>query len=340
MELVMNQAIKRFPKISVIVPNYNDAETLPLCLEAVFGSDYPDFEVMVVDDRSTDNSCELIKNFNIKLLVHEKNRGQGAARNTGASESSGEILLFIDADACLKKDTLRKLANVFFEKKDIAAVVGLPDKTCVYKNLASIHFNRRIYFNFLKLPEYINIVHGTVAAIKKDVFLKIKGFNEEIKGVEDTEIGYRLVGLGYKIYYSKDISVTHRKKIGLLALLRNDFRRTVDRVKLLLGKKQIKALISEKRFVASPLYELLSPLAAFLFFFSLLGTIIYRPLIFSALFGFLAFLFLNLGYLSFNFKEEGLLTAIKLFMLLLFDMLVVVCALIWGGLLFLKGEKY
>jgi len=339
-ELLMNKETKKFPKISVIIPNYNDAETLPLCLKAVFSSDYPDFEVIVVDDKSTDNSRELIKSFDIKILVHEKNRGQGAARNTGAKQANGEILLFIDADACLKKDTLKKIANVFSEKNDIAAVVGLPDKTCVYKNLASIHFNRRIYFNFLKLPDYINIIHGTVAAIKKDVFLKIKGFNEGITGVEDTEIGYRLVGLGYKIYYSKDISVTHHKKINLFALFKNDFKRTVDRLKFFLGKKQIKTLISEKRFIASPLYELLSPFATFFFFFFLLGAIVYRPLIFLSLFGFLMFLFLNLGYLSFNLKEEGLSTSIKLFVLLLFDMLIVMFALFWGGILFLKGEKY
>ena len=328
------------PKISIIIPNYNDVETLPLCLKATLNSRYPNFEIIVVDDKSTDNSRETIKNFDVKLLTHKENRGQGAARNTGARQADGEILLFIDADVCVKKDTLKKIANVFLEKIDITAVVGLPDKMCVYKNLASIHFNRRIHFNYLMLPDYINVLYGTISAVKKDTFLKIGGFNEKITGVEDNEIGYRLFNMKYKIYHSKDISVIHHKKIGLFGLFKNDFKRTVDRVKFLFGKKQAKRVISEKRFITSPLYQLLSPFISFLSFCFLLGAIFYRPFILLFLLVFFIFLFLNLGYLSFNFKEEGLFFSIKLFILLFFDMLIVSLALLWGGLLFLKGEKY
>ncbi len=179
------------------------------------------------------------------------------------------MLLFIAVDFRLYKGSLHKIANVFSERKEVAAVIGLPDKTCIYRNLASIHFNRRIHFNFLSLPEYVSIIHGTVAAIQKDVFQKIGGFKEGITGVEDTEIGDRLVGLGYKIYFSKEVLVTHYKKIGLRALFKNDFKRTVDRVKFLLGKKQVGKLISEKRFIASPVYELLGPPVAFLSFYFL-----------------------------------------------------------------------
>lgn len=337
----MNQIeTPKTPKISVIIPNHNDAETLPLCLRAVLDSDYPDFEVIVVDDKSTDNSPEVIKKFRVKFIIHAENRGAGAARNTGAKEAAGEILLFIDADVCVYRNTLQKVADVFSEKKDIAATIGLPDKTCIYKNLASIHFSRRIHFNFLALPEYVDIIHGTVAAVKKDVFLEIGGFKEGIVGVEDTEIGHRLAGSGYKIYYSKDILVTHHKKISLSALFKNDFKRTVDRVKLLLGRKQIKKLISEKRFVASPLYELLGPPTVFLSLCFLLGAIVYKSFIWLFLGACFVFFLLNLKYISFNYKEEGLLFSIKLYILLFIDMLIVALALFWGVVLFIRGEKY
>jgi glycosyltransferase involved in cell wall biosynthesis len=328
------------PKISVIIPNYNDADTLPLCLEAVLGSEYPNFEVIVVDDRSTDNSVEIINKYNVKLLMHEKNRGQAAARNTGSKQAKGEILLFTDGDVCLKKDTLQKIAEIILKKKDVTALVGLPDKECVYKNLSSIHFNRRVHFNYLKLPDYINVLYGTISAVKKEAFLNIGGFTEGMTGVEDNEIGFRLVDSGYKIYHCKNISVVHHKEICLFSLLRNDFNRTVDRMKLLLGRKQVKKVISEKRFITSPLCQLLSPFFSFLFFLLLLGAIFYRPLIVPSSFAFLIFLFLNMGYLSFNCKEEGVFFSIKLFFLLIFDMLIVFTALVWGGLLFIKGEKY
>jgi len=164
---------KILPKISVIIPNYNDADTLPLCLKAVLSSKYPDFEVLVVDDKSSDNSVKIIKKYNVKLLMHEKNRGQAAARNTGAKQAKGEILLFTDGDVCLKKDTLKNITDIFLKKIDVTAVVGLPDKECVYKNLPSIHFNRRIHFNYLKLPDYINVLNGTISAVKKEAFLNI-----------------------------------------------------------------------------------------------------------------------------------------------------------------------
>lgn len=329
-----------YPKISVIIPNYNDAETLPSCLEAILNSDYPDFEVIVVDDKSTDNSVEIIKNFEVKLLRHEKQQRQGAARNTGATEAKGEILLFIDGDVCVKEDTLKKIGDVFLEKKDITAVVGMPDKKCVYKNLASINFNRRVHYNYLKLPDYISVLYGSVAAVKKEVFLKIGGFNKNITGVEDNEVGLRLTNAGYKIFHSKDVVIVHHKKIDLISLFKNDFKRTVDRVKLLLGRHQIKKTIQEKRFITSPLYQLLSPFISFaVFCFLILG--IFNQLFFwgTGLF-LLLFFIINFGYIFFNFKDFGLFFSIKLFFLLLLDMFVVSLALIWGGVLFIKGEKY
>jgi glycosyltransferase involved in cell wall biosynthesis len=333
--------VKNFPKISIIIPNYNDAQTLSSCLKAALNSDYPNFEIIVVDDKSTDNSIEIIKKFNVKLLVHEKNLRQGAARNTGAKQADGEILFFTDGDVCIKKDTLTKIANMLLQKKDIAAVVGLPDKICVYKNLTSKHFNRRIHFNYLKLPDYINVLYGTISAVKKEAFKKIGGFNEHITGVEDNEIGYRLANAGYKIYHSKDISVIHRKKIGFIKILKNDFNRTVDRMKLLLGSRQMKNVIKEKRFITSPMYQLLSPFVSSLFFASLLlGIIFYKPLIILSVLALLLFFLLNLGYLFFNFNEDGLFFSIKLFFFLIFDMLIVSFGLIWGSLLYLKGERF
>ena len=326
--------------ISVIIPNYNDAETLPLCLEAVLSSECSNFEVIVVDDKSTDNSVEIINKYNVRLLMHNENQGQAAARNTGAKQAKGEILLFTDGDVCLKKNTLENVADIFSRKKEIAAIVGMPDKECVYQNLSSIHFNRRIHFNYLKLPDYINVLYGTISAVKKEAFCKIGGFTEGMTGVEDNEIGFRLVDSGYKIHHSKDIHVIHHKKIYFLQLLKNDFKRTVDRMKLLLGRKQLKSVVSEKRFITSPMYQLLSPFLSFFFFlFASLG-FLYCQIFLLSSFALLMFVVLNMGYLSFNSKEEGALLSIKLFNLLLIDMFIVFTALVWGGLLFLKGEKY
>lgn len=327
-------------KISVIIPNYNDADTLPLCLEAVLNSDYPDFEVIVVDDNSTDNSREMIEKYDVKLLLHEDNRGQGAGRNTGAEQASGEILLFIDGDVCIKKDTLRKIADIFSQRSDIAAVVGMLDNTYVYKNICSIHFNRRLRYNYSMLPDYMETLYCTVSAVRKNAFRKIGGFTEGMTAMEDSEIGFRLVAEGYKILHSKHITVTHHKNIGFFGLLRNDFNRTVDRMKLLLGRRMVSKMVSEKKFGTNPLYQLLSPVVAFWAFWFLVGTAFYEPLIIPLFVMLLFFLFLNWGYLCFSYRDDGFLFCMRLFCLLLIDMLVVSFAIFWGGVLFLKGEKY
>ncbi|UCE71730.1 MAG: glycosyltransferase family 2 protein, partial [Nitrospiraceae bacterium] len=85
-------------RISVIIPNYNSADSLEICLKAAFESDYRNYEIIVVDDHSNDDSVEIIKTFPCKLVCLEQRSGTSKARNTGARSSSGEILFFIDAD--------------------------------------------------------------------------------------------------------------------------------------------------------------------------------------------------------------------------------------------------
>ena len=102
----------------------------------------------------------------------------------------------------------------------------------------------------------------------------------------------------------------------------------------------IKNVILEKRFITSPLYQLLSPFLSFLFFCFLFGTIFYKSLILLSFFFLIIFIFTNLEYIMFNFKEENLTFSIKLIFLLLIDMLIVFFALVWGTLIYFKGEKY
>src|SRR5512134_3701998 len=93
-------------KISVIIPCYNSAATIRTCLEAVFTSDYRDFEVVVVDDGSTDGAAEIIRAFTCRLISLEQRSGASKARNAGARNSTGNILFFIDADCVVFPDTL------------------------------------------------------------------------------------------------------------------------------------------------------------------------------------------------------------------------------------------
>ena len=88
------------PTVSVIIPLYNKGKYISRALESVFNQTYTDYEVIVVDDGSTDDGCEVVRRFSDKRLrlIQQTNKGPGAARNTGLRESCGKLLAFLDAD--------------------------------------------------------------------------------------------------------------------------------------------------------------------------------------------------------------------------------------------------
>lgn len=104
-------------KISVVIPVYNSAEWLQVCLESVLGQTYSNLEVVVVDDGSTDRSMEMLQmyvqqNDKIKLIHHERNLGVGAARNTGLSYVTGDYVTFIDSDDEWMKEFCETLLSI------------------------------------------------------------------------------------------------------------------------------------------------------------------------------------------------------------------------------------
>ena len=91
------------PTVSVIIPTYNRAHLVGRAIKSVLNQTYRDFEIIVVDDGSTDNTKDIIKEFQkkdkrIKYIPYEKNKGGSAARNTGIKAAKGEYIAFLDSD--------------------------------------------------------------------------------------------------------------------------------------------------------------------------------------------------------------------------------------------------
>ena len=122
--------------ISVIIALYNADKAIGKCLESVYASSYKDYEVIVVDDRSTDNSYEVAGKFPCKLLRLDNNSGPAHARNIGVKHSRGGILFFIDSDTELDNRALELLSETFNDDEGIVAIVGLPRKKSLSKGLA------------------------------------------------------------------------------------------------------------------------------------------------------------------------------------------------------------
>ena len=101
------------PLISVIIPNHNGEKTIGFCLDAVHNSSYDNFEVIVVDDCSTDRSVSIVEQFPCRLLRLAEHGGASKARNTGAQNSKGKLLFFIDADCLVQHDTITAAAAAY-----------------------------------------------------------------------------------------------------------------------------------------------------------------------------------------------------------------------------------
>jgi len=109
-------------KISVIIPTYNEAEVIGECLESLFKQSIKDFEVIIVDDGSSDATLENIQQLitnhrSLITLLQQKHLGPGAARNFGANNTTGEILVFVDADMTFDKNFLKKLVGPILSGK-------------------------------------------------------------------------------------------------------------------------------------------------------------------------------------------------------------------------------
>jgi glycosyltransferase involved in cell wall biosynthesis len=102
-------------KISVIIPTYNEEKDLELCIESLGAQTHPDFEIIVVDDGSKDNTLEILQNLEKTLpnfkFVKQLHRGPGAARNLAAKHAKGEVLVFVDADMTFEEGFLKKLVE-------------------------------------------------------------------------------------------------------------------------------------------------------------------------------------------------------------------------------------
>ena len=106
------------PKFSIIIPVYNVEDYIKKCLDSVFNQTYKDFEVIVVNDGTKDNSMDIVKNYDVKI-INQENSGLSEARNTGVKNAKGEYLVFLDSDDFIEKDLLKEINKSLKNKPDV-----------------------------------------------------------------------------------------------------------------------------------------------------------------------------------------------------------------------------
>lgn len=228
--------------ISIVIPVHNGDKTLPRCLESVFNSSYRNFECIVVDDFSTDNSLKVARSFDAKMVSLDRNRGAAYARNRGADIAQGDILFFIDADVEICADTLGKVIQTFEEHPDISAVFGSYDDFPGSRSFISQYKNLFHHYIHQTSREQASTFWSGCGAVKRDVFHAVGGFDQNkysASCIEDIELGSRMRCRGYCILLNKSLQVKHLKHFSFPHLLKSDlFDRAIPWTVLMLTNKE------------------------------------------------------------------------------------------------------
>lgn len=224
------------PKLSVIIPTYNEERRIEHTLRSISYQTLPreDYEILVVDGGSTDRTVEVASKY-ADVVIQQKSKGVGGARNDGALLAKGKILVHTDADVVVGKDWLQKITSLF--APGVVAVCG-PDEPL------ESDVKYRVLYSLINLISslacFLGIVwtRGTNTAVLRDVFLSIGGYTD-YSLCDDGELGLRLKKVG-KVVYSKEImvktSVRRLKKYGIIPVIKEWIK---GDVMIFMGKRTV-----------------------------------------------------------------------------------------------------
>lgn len=297
------------PFLSIIIPVYNGGEQFERCLQAIQCSTFTAWELIVVDDGSTDESLALAQTCGATTLQTTGRLGPAAARNSGARVAKGKYLYFVDADCEVHPDTLANIAQLFQANPDLDALFGSYDDAPDAANFIAQYKNLfHHYVHQHSNPEASTFWTGC-GAIKRSQFLALKGFDTAKyarPSIEDIDLGYRLKQSGGQIRLAKHVQVKHLKAWALLTLLKADiFDRGIPWTRLILRDKVFRSdlnLQTHNRVSVVAVYSLL--VASGVSFFQPQSLFIVLGLA-------LLLLWLNLSLYRFFYQKRGVGFALR-----------------------------
>jgi glycosyltransferase involved in cell wall biosynthesis len=202
------------PKITAIMPAYNCrallGRSLPPLLQMQRQGEI--YEVIVVDDGSTDGTAQTAASLGARVILSEQRHGPAHARNRGACESRGEILWFIDADVVARSDAARQI--LYALRNNYAAVIGSYDDSPAAGNFCSQYKNLVHHYYHQKIRGDVSSFWAGCGAVWKQRFQDVGGFDAvryPRSSIEDIEFGYRLQAAGGRIRHAADLQATHLK---------------------------------------------------------------------------------------------------------------------------------
>jgi cellulose synthase/poly-beta-1,6-N-acetylglucosamine synthase-like glycosyltransferase len=219
------------PSVSVVVPAYNEAKVIGQSIRALFRSSYPRFDIIVVDDGSTDGTYDYVvgvlsDNPRARAFT-QPNRGKGQALNFGISQTQADVIVTLDADTIVRPNTIEKLVRHFADPC-VGAVAGNAKVGNRGKLLARWQALEYITMQNLErrafdLLNCITVVPGAVGAWRRDVALRAGGFATETIA-EDADLTFAILRMGYKVNYEEEAIGLTEAPETLRSFLKQRFR--------------------------------------------------------------------------------------------------------------------
>lgn len=311
------------PRVSVIIPAYNAEKYLRSCLISLREQSFRDFEIVVVDDGSSDKTFEVASSYADRVIRTPHNLGVGEARNLGASRARGEIFVFTDADVVVPPHWLKRLVQNI--DKGFKCVGG-PYQGCLGDSFIEKFAYLELVYRRRNFGEFVNTTVANNFALTREVFFELGGFPDRYR-CEDLRLSFK-ISRKYPIFWDRENGVYHHFKPSLKEYLKQQFYFARDTV---LSYYEIPAMILTSTHQGSLIY--IETVFTFLF----LATLIFfskLALVFAGL-----ILILNLHFLSF-LKRKDLSFFRSLFIVLIRD-LICLLGVARGGILcfeeFLRG---
>lgn len=293
------------PMISVIIPVHNGGAAFQRCLSALQQTLYESWECIVVEDGSTDDSVETAYRHGARLVSGLARRlGPAQARNIGAQIARGDILFFVDADVLVQPGTVGHVAATMQADPGLTACFGSYDDEPFAPNFLSQYRNLLHHYVHQKGKINASTFWSGCGAIRRDVFLAIGGFNEQLyerPSIEDIELGYRLQAAGHRVQLEKLLLVKHMKRWTPRQMLMTDVRdRALPWTQLILqgggAPNDLNLNFSQR----------LSTVAVFTALFSLGLTLFFRWAWVVGLLAGLLLIWLNRSFYQFLLEKRGL----------------------------------
>ena len=193
--------MSNLPKISIVTPSYNQGKFLRETIESVLNQDYPNLEYFIVDGGSTDNSVEIIREYDDKIdwWVSEKDEGQSDALNKGFNRVTGDYLTWVNSDDVLLPGTLNKVINVLHGNSDIHWISG--DVIWIDVEDCIIRCSHLSSYSRILAKMGLLVVGGPSTFFSRSLYESVGGFRKELFFTMDVDLWWRFHNRGYYFYH-------------------------------------------------------------------------------------------------------------------------------------------